>query len=309
MPALQPPSMQIGALPPGAGPTAPTGPALAQAYQYTPPKTVQAVGNFSTGAAQPTTFSVTIAGTTAGNMLVAFIGGMAQGGAQNQPTPTGFSTLAGTSGAIAGTTIAGAWAFLPNCGAGITTVSWPTLTNFSSCCAIVWELSGISTAPVFLASGAAANANAQNLANFSVVPIATNMIGLGVSICTSANTPQSGGTPFNIPFESWGGSGVGTLTSTNSQGGVQNTSMAGFNIRSGAITQSTAYGWTGVSNVSGALVSLGILLASLASQQNILSPGAALVVDSGGGAYGVGETGRAGFALGGTKPGGAGGGQ
>ena len=304
MPALQPPSMQIGGLPNGAASVSPLppGPPLGEPWQYAAPRIVQQVVAVSTGAVQPASFTATIAATGAGNLLLAFFGGLAQGGAQNTAVPTGWQAVA-NSGLAVGTSIAGKWAFLPACAAGITSVVWSALTNYSSCGAVIYEVAGVSSSPVFLKSGIAGSASSTSQAAFAAyTPNAVNILGFGAVLCTSTATTGSTSTP-----PTW--NGVGQQTSTNTQVSAVNTNINGFSFSGPAPTIVAGWQFVGTASIAAALISQAVILLSLASMQQAAAPSRAFVADVGGGAYGVGDTGSPGWSLGGTKPGGAGSGQ
>lgn len=304
MPALQPPSMQIGALPPGAGPLPPSGPALAQAYQYTPPRVVQIVASATTGAAQPTSAVVNIAASQAGSLLVALIGGMAQGGTQNIPTPTNFTALPNTQGQ-ASNTLACCIAVLANNVGGITSVTWPTLTNWSSAIMGVIEIANAGSAPNTVISAQSLSLSATTHGAFSnpyspllgVLAFVGLLFGNSAAVISNASTPTGAG--------QWIASAV--QTSTNTQVSAVNTS--------GQVEYllETAAGLVGIQPTVGASIATSIGVAgagftTLATTSAGQSSDHGVMVDNGTTA-GMGGMGNDGWSLGGTKPGGAGGGQ
>lgn len=301
MPALQPPDMQIGGLPPGYGPLPPSGPPLAQAYQYAAPRLIQSVFGFTTGAAQPTSASLTIAASGAGNLLVALIGGMAQGGTQNIPVATGFTNVNGTQGNSVGT-IACNICLLANNAGGITTVTWPTLTNWSSAVMGVFEFSGVSTAPSIAVAGQSLSTSATSQGAFAAnTPALGSLIFVGILFCNSTQVAGNNSKPVGA----WTGSAV--QTSTNSQASVVNTSgIIEFLIETAAGLQGIQPAVSvGVATACGAA---GAGIATLASSSAGDASDHGIMVDNGTTA-GFGGAGNSGWSLGGTKPGGAGGGQ
>jgi hypothetical protein len=232
---------------------------------------------------------------------VTFIGGMAQGGTQNIPTPTGFTAIPNTQGGVSGV-IACSAAFLVNNVGGITTVTWPTLTNWSSAVMVVYEVSNLGTgfSPLIAGQSLATSAASQN-AFAPQTPGLGSLVVLGLIFSNSAQAIGNNSKPIGA-F-----SGTAIQTSTNSQASVVNTSGQGTSVvvRAQGLTGIQPSGSVAVATAVGAV---GVILTSLATTSSGQSADHAQQVENGG-VYAFGGAGSNGWSLGGTKPGGAGGGQ
>lgn len=291
MPALQPPSMQIGALPPGAGPLPPTGPALQPGFlTTTPPTLVQQVSGASTAAA-PANFSVNIAASQAGSTLVALVAITATG-AVSITGPANFTPVAAGDSAARG--LGGRLYVLQNNPGGITSVGVTGVANVNSIAIAVYELANIGAALITQGNGAYQTFNnGSSTPSLSASPFAGAMywVGCEAGISTGAFTNQ-------------GSSFLAAGAVATSTTGATNLAIRPFAGLATAQANSVKVGGTDTAN-GGCLL---LPLLTFESGQLALSASRALVVDGGGG-YAVGDAGSPGWSLGGTKPGGAGNGQ
>lgn len=220
MPALNPPSMQIGALPMGASTltTQPAGPSLGYGFNDAPAQLVQQVAGASSSAA-PATF--TLAGITAtkvGTCLVALVS-VAQSGAASVSTPSGWTVVAGASGSNAGNTL-GARAFLyPANPGGITSVVFSTLSGVNGIAVWLGEFSS-----VFAADPAYANATYSNGSTAPAATAYTPIVGPVLLVGCESDVTGQAYTPANT--------GVGTAwvagTTATSTTGATNTILRPF---------------------------------------------------------------------------------
>lgn len=167
MPALQPPSMQIAALPTGASTVTPLppGPALQYGFNDAQPSLVQQVAGASSAAA-PATFTLAgITATKAGSFLVCCVAA-ALSGAPTISTPSGWTPVAGASGTSAGNTIAGRLFVYPNNPGGITSVAIATLAGVNGIACWFGEFTNVQAVDPLYAGAAAAT-------NGSTAPSAT----------------------------------------------------------------------------------------------------------------------------------------
>lgn len=292
MPALLPLSMQIGALPPGYGPLPPVGPALQPGFKTsTPPTLVQQVSSASSSAA-PATFAATIAATQAGSTLVALVS-ITPTGAVSITGPANFTQVA--AGDNAGRGMGGRLYILQGVAAGVTSVGVTGLANVNSVAIAVYELANVGAGIILQGNGSYQTFNnGASTPALAATPFASSMFWVG---CEAG---IAGGT-FNA-----------TLTSSFLTAGAVATSTVGA-------TNLTIRPFGGLATAQAASVSVGgtdsnnggcLLVGLLTFESGVIALAAsrALVADGGAG-YGVGDTGSPGWSLGGTKPGGAGGGQ
>src|SRR5260221_11897582 len=153
MPALEPPSMQIGALPPGYSPLPPAGPALAYGFNLALPVVVQQV-SLATTTLGPTGLVVTIAGSAVGTMLIALVA-YAEAGAVTIPTPAGYTLIAGTVGNSGGNTIGGRVFIQPGNPGGVTTFTLASTINTNAIACAVYEVSNLVSPDGGYSTGAA----------------------------------------------------------------------------------------------------------------------------------------------------------
>ena len=294
MPALQPPSMQIAALPNGASTVTPLppGPALAYGFVEQGPRLIQQVAGASSAAA-PATFTLSaIPATQAGSFLV-FCVAAALSGAPTISTPAGWTAIAGAAGNSAGNTIAGRLFILPNNPGAITSVVITTLAGVNGIATWFGEFANVQASdPVYGSSG-----GAQSFSNSSA---AVNL---------TAYTPTAGplllvGLETDVTGQAYTAANIGanwvagtTATSTN---GATNAIIRPFFV---VTNPELGIQYQLAGTLAGAIANGGSLISLLASTSGPLLqpqpqgyPGAPAVM----GAWG---------ALGGTKPGGAGSGQ
>jgi hypothetical protein len=293
MPALEPPGMQIGALPPGFGPLPPAGPALAYGFNLALPAIVQQV-TAATTTLGPTGITVNIAATQAGTMIVALVA-YAEGGAVTVPTPAGYTLVAGTVGTSPGNTVGGRVFIQPANPGGLTTFVLSSTVNTNAIAVAVYEVSNL-VAPDGGYSGGAAPGNqtysnsSTNTTAPSYVPTSGPVILLGFECDVTGQAY----TPANV------GANWVTGTAATSTTGTTNVVIRPFSV----ITTPelvTTYRLAG--SLAGAIAMGGSLVSVLANTSGPLTqpgpqafPAAAAAIAAWG-------------ALGGTKPGGAGGGQ
>lgn len=290
MPALQPPSMQIGALPTGYGPSAPAGPALAYGAVANGPALVQQKAGNSTAAA-PAAFTLSaIPATTAGTFLVMGIA-YAQSGAATVSTPAGWTVLASASSA--GNTIGGRILYQANNPGGITSVALSALTGINGIAVWFAEFSNVfAVDAVYGSSGGAAAYN-----NSSTAPAATAYsASAGPLLLVGFETDVTGQayTAANV------GAGWVTGTTATSTLGATNAIIRPFFVFTSPI-ETLTYQLAGT--LAGAIANGTSLVSLICSTTGPLTqpqPQAWPAAPAVAGAWG---------ALGGTKPGGAGSGQ
>lgn len=131
MPALPPPSMQIGGPEYGNIPAAFPGPeafgGLQPGIAYTPATLIQQVSTATT-VATPANLTVNVASTGVGNTLVALVAVAATGSSPGFSAPAGWIVQGGTLGNNAGNTLAGRFFVFPNNPGAITSVQF-NITN------------------------------------------------------------------------------------------------------------------------------------------------------------------------------------
>lgn len=290
MPALNPPGMQIGALPPGFGPLPPAGPPLAYGQNVAPPKLVQQVSG-ATSAAAPATASVTIAATQAGSMLVALVS-YAQSGAPTVPTPAGYTAVA--VGGNPGNTLGGRIYYQANVASGITSFALAGLAGINGVAIAVYEFQNVYVAD----NGYGGGQGNQGFSNASTTPNVQNYpspaAGPVVLIGFECDVTGQAYTPANV--------GVGWTpgTTATSTAGATNTIIRPFSVVTSPV-ETLTYQLAGT--LAGSIASGACLLSLICATSGPLNqpqpqafPGAVAAVAGWG-------------ALGGTKPGGAGGGQ
>lgn len=295
MPALPPPSLQIGALAPGFSPMPPAGPVRTPQQTPAAPVIVQSAGAHTTSSG-PTNITQTITATQQGTFLVWAVAVNASAGAALGGTPAGW-TLTSVSSAVA--TLAFAVYIYPNNPGGLTSVTFSSNATATTggIAAWFWELDNCpaTAAVVRFAAGTSTSPASGNLN-----PVLDSMLMLGATAWVL---------------------GTATFTSTSTGGyawtvNAQQSSTAGTTnaaVQTGSNTvpfgtpANAAY--QGTLSASAVWVAAAIGIASSASGGPVaLAPSRAFVVDGGAG-YAVGDAGNAGWSLGGTKPGGAGSGQ
>lgn len=193
MPALQPPSMQIGALPPGWSPLPSTGPSPTAGFAMGTAPLLQQVAAATT-VATPASLTVTIAATTAGSTLLAGVAVAATGSAPVITPPANWVAMGGSTGANAANTMGAGLYFLPgafNAG-GITTAVF-NVTNANGIVAWVAEFGGPWLPSPYPASNTAANYTAGVFAGGALAATNSSAAPTG----TSTN-PQAG------PVMLWG---------------------------------------------------------------------------------------------------------
>lgn len=290
MPALPPPSMQIGALPPGAGPLPPTGPALQPGFAITPASLVQQVA-LASSAAAPATFTLPgIAATQPGTFLVVCVAA-ALSGAGSVNNPSGAWSAAPNTGGGSGNAILGKIFVLPNNAGGITSVVFPTLTAVNGIAVWFGEFAGVTGIDTVYANagGMQSYGNSTGQASTSYAPAVGPLLLVGFE----ANITGQSYTPNNV------GPGWVAGTSVTSTLGATNVVIRpSFVITTPEVSQTYQIAGTlagslvnGVSQISALTATSG----PLQQPQPFGFPG--------------GASGAAWGALGGTKPGGAGNGQ
>lgn len=290
MPALPPPSMQIGALPPGFGPGAPSGPALGPGFVTTGPSLIQQVAGASSAAA-PATF--TLAGITAtqpGSFLVC-CAAAALSGAGSIANPTGaWAGVASASGG-SGNAILGKMYILPNNGGGITSVVFSTLTAVNGIAVWFGEFANVlATDAVYGTSGAMQSyANSTGQTSTSYTPAAGPLLLVGFETDLTGQTYTPG-----LVGKNW----VTGTPATSTLGATNVVIRPFFVFTNPELLQ--AYQIAGT--LAGALVNGVSQLSLLTSTSGPLQQPQPF-------GFPGGASGAAWGALGGTKPGGAGGGN
>lgn len=294
MPALPPPSMQIGGLPNGAASVSPlpAGPALAYGFVENGPALVQQKAGASSAAA-PANFTLSaIPATTAGSFLV-FMMAAATSGAATINTPAGgwVRVSGGTGGA--GNTVAGAIWVLPNNPGGITSVALTGLVAVNGIATWFGEFANVQAIdPVYNAAGGAATYSAG-----STTPA-------GVSYAGAANGPLLlVGFEMDVTGQAYTAANVGPnwvagTTATSTLGATNCIIRPFFVVTNPLIAQTYQLAGTLAGSIANG-VSLASLLAATGGPLTQPQPYGFLGAAPGG-AWG---------ALGGTKPGGAGSGQ
>ncbi len=290
MPALPPPSMQIGALPPGAGALPPSGPPLAPGFVLTGPSLVQQVAGASSAAA-PATFTLAgIAATQPGSFLVC-CAAAALSGAGAVANPTG--SWAGTNAAgAAGTAILGKIYILPNNPGGITSVVFSTLTAVNGFAVWFGEFANVQaldtiygTAGGMQSYTTSSTGQSSNSYTPAVGPLL--LVGFEADLTGQPYTP-------NLVGKNWV-----TGTSVTSTLGATNVVIRPFFVvTTPEVVQTYQIAGT-----------LGGLLANGVSQISLLTSTSGPLQQPQPFGFPGGASGAAWGALGGTKPGGAGGGN
>jgi hypothetical protein len=290
MPALLPPSMQIGANPPGYSAMPSTGPIRTPMANPALPVTIQSAG-FSTSVSGPTNISQTVTATKTGTYLVWGVAVNASAGAALGGTPAGWTLL--TSQTVA--TLAAALYIFPGNPGALTSVTFSSNATATTggIASWFWELDNVF---FVTAKGVSANGNSTSPASGSVTP-ANNlnmMLGMVAWVLGAAT--------LSAPTGGW----TTTNAQTSSTVGTTNAAIETF-------SQIGAFGPPGAASL-GATLSAGsvwvdgvLVVPSTASGNFSLDPAMAAVnarIDGGAGYASGGAWGP----LGGTKPGGAGGG-
>ena len=298
MPALPPPSMQIGALPNGASTVSPlpAGPSLQYGFNEQQPVLVQQVAGASSSAA-PAAFTLSgITATKAGSFLV-FLVAAALSGAPTISTPTGWTPVAGASGLSGGNTLAGRLFVLPSAAAGITSVVISTLAGVNGIATWFGEFQNVfAVDPVYNSAG---GNGAQNFTASGSTPSGVTYTApvQGPLLLVGFETDLTGQayTPANV------GANWVTGTPATSTIGATNTIIRPFFTVTNPLILQGNYLLAGT--LAGALANGASLVSLLtATTGGLLSYPGPFGFPGGGG-------GQAWGALGGTKPGGAGGGQ
>jgi hypothetical protein len=279
MPALQPPSMQIGALPSGASSVTPLppGPALAYGFNEGLPSLVQQKAGNSTAAA-PATFTLSaIPATTAGTFLVCCMS-IAESAAATVSTPTNWTAVAGASAGNAGNTLGGRVFVYPNNPGGITSVVFSTITGANGVAVWFGEFANAQALDAVYAAATFVNTSTTPSAT-AYVPAAgpVLLVGFECDVTGQAYTPANVGAnwvagttatstlgatntiirPFYVvtdPTSNLTYQLAGTLAGTLANGASL---ISVLLATSGPLTQPQPQGWAGAPAVAGAWGALG----------------------------------------------------
>lgn len=293
MPALPPPSMVIGAPMPGMAAGAVVGSPVTNPNAMPAAATIIQQSGTSTAVSGPTNISQTVTATKVGTTLVWAVAVSASAASALGGTPTGWTLI--TSQSVA--TMSFALYALPNNPGAITTVTFSsnaTATN-GGIAAWFWE---ISTPLAVLQSGSA-NANSVNLAAGSITPTRENLICLGAGAWVlGAATSSDASTPAST-------------FALNAQQSSTNGATNNAALRTASVLNTpagTAFNYA-LTLTAGSVWCAGeLFVPSLASGQIVQDAAHARPMDQGAG-YSSAALGTQGWSVGGSKPGGNGGGQ
>lgn len=298
MPALPPPSMQIGAPQPGYAPYAVTGPmpgmnATPGAY----PQFYQSAGATTT-ISGPTNISQTVTATRQNTLLVWAVAVNASAAAALGGTPTGWTLATST---ITATLALGLYVMLAaNNPGGIASVTFSSNATATTggIASWFWE---VPSAPFAIPSGGAHSTNG-----------ATSGTTSGSAVAPTEMTLVLGATAWVLGASTWtvtqGGSGWVVNAQQSSTNGTTNAALQTGQNYSGLAIPPTTIPFGGTLSVAAQWCGANIMVPVMISGQLLEASSRAIVIDNGN-AYGCGDTGMQGFALGATKPGGAGSGQ
>ncbi len=290
MPALPPPSMQIGALPPGAGALPPSGPPLAPGFVLTGPALVQQVAGASSAAA-PATFTLAgIAATQPGSFLVCCVAAaLSAAGSISNPTG-GWAAANNTSGGSANA-ILGKIFILPNNAGGITSVVFSTLTAVNGFAAWFGEFANVQTTDtVYGTAGGTQNygsSTGQGSTSYTPAVGPLLLVGFEADLTGQTYTP-------NLVGKNWV-----TGTSVTSTLGATNIVIRPFFV----VTNPEVLQTYQIAGTLGGVIINGV------SQVSLLTSTSGPLQQPQPFGFPGGASGAAWGALGGTKPGGAGGGN
>ena len=293
MPALPPPSMQIGALPPGYSMLPPNGPVRQLNQTPALPVIVQSAGA-NTTASGPTNITQTVTATQVGTYLVWVVAVNASAGAALGGTPTGWTLAASRSSA---TLAVGVYVQPANPGA-LTSVTFSSAATATTggIASWFWE---VDNCPFSTFSATSAVGSSTAPASGSVTPLPSGLM-LGM-VAWVLGTATFTNTSTNSP--PWV-----TNAQQSSTGGTTNAAVR-TGQTSDAFNSVAPNTWQGTLSASAQWVAAIVIVPSSASSGVALeAPSHAWVIDGGAG-YSVGDAGSAGWSLGSTKPGAAGGGQ
>lgn len=295
MPALPPPSMQIGALAPGFSPFPPTGP-VRQTGQNPALATLLQNAGANTSASGPTNISQTVTATQVGTYLVWAVAVSASAASALGGTPTGWTLAASKSVA---TLSLGVYVF-PNNPGGITAVTFSSNATATAggIASWFWE---VDNAPFATQTNASANATSTALASGALTPVADSALILGAGAWVLGTATLTDTSTNNLPWS--------INAQKSSTGGATNNAALRTSSTSGAFGAPAAAQFQGTLSASSVWAAVILAIPSSGGGGPVNeAPSHAFVIDSGGG-YAVGDAGSAGWSLGGTKPGGAGSGQ
>lgn len=292
MPALPPPDMQIGALPPGYGPLPPTGPGLGQGFNLGLPTLVQQVAGASSSAA-PASFTLSgITSTRIGTFLVVCVA-LAESAAPAITTPANWTIVTGANVGNAGNTLGGRIYVYPNNPGAITSVAFTTLTNVNGIAVWFGEFSNVYT--VDNAYGTPGSGTFSNSATAVSAPSYTPAIGPVLLAGMEADITGQVYTPANV-----GTTWVAGTTATSTLGATNTIIRPFFTVATPTIN--TTFQLAG--SLAGALASGASLVSLIPGTAGPLTQyapeGLATAYAANAWAWGP---------LGSTKPGGAGSGQ
>lgn len=293
MPALPPPSMQIGALAPGFSPLPPAGPMRTPNQNPAVASVIQSAGA-STSASGPTNITQTVTATQPGTFLVWAVAVNASAGAALGGTPAGWTLL---NSRVVATLALGLYVYQSNPGSltSITFSSSATATT-GGIASWFWEIdncpwpakgsitaTGSSTAP---ASGSVAT-----LPSGIMLGVVAWVLGTATFSNTATNSPP------------WVTNAQQSSTAGTTNAAIQ---TAQATDAWAELAPNDIHGTLSASAVWDAAIV--IIPSSGGGTPVSLASSRAYVIDGGAG-YSVGDAGNAGWSLGGTKPGGAGSGQ
>lgn len=292
MPALLPPSMQIGALPPGYMALPSVGPIRTPMATPAMPTFIQSAGT-STSSSGPANITQTVTSTKVGSYLVWAVAVSASAAAALGGTPTGWTLLTSQTQATLATAI---YVFPGNPGA-ITTVTFSSSATATAggIAAWFWEIDNVF---FVTAKGTSANGSSTSPASGSVTPANDVNLELGVVSwvlgAASLSAPTGGWTTTNAQQSSTAGATNNAALQTFSQTAPFGTATS---VAMGATLSGSSVWEAGV-----------LAVPSTASGSFGTDPGGQaggnFRIDQGAGYAAGGVWGP----LGGTKPGGAGGG-
>lgn len=214
MPALQPPSMQIGALPPGFGPLPSTGPNPVVGSSFGTAPIVQQVAGASTTAA-PASFSLTIAGTQVNSTLIAGVAVAGNGTASVITMPANWQALAGSVAENAANTLAVGLYFLPGqFDPGSVTSVLATVTNANGIAVWVAEFSGNWLPSPYPVSNSAGNYSAGVFAGGSAGVTNSSAAPTGVTIQPQASPVMLWGIEADVTGQAWTAANLGGVWNT-----------------------------------------------------------------------------------------------
>lgn len=294
MPALPPPSMQIGALAPGFSPLPPAGPVRGMQQMPALPVLTQSAGANTTSSG-PTNITQNVTSTRSGTFLVWAVAVNASSGAALGGVPAGWTLLASR---VVGTLALGIYVYQANPG-GITSVTFSSGATATSggIASWFWE---VDNAPFAAGASGTATGGTTSVSSGAVTPGADSSLVLGIAAWVA------GAVTFSDT--SSGGTGWATNAQQTSTGGTTN---AAIQTASTTVPFGNPAALTFQGTLSGAVVWDAAIVAIPSSGGGspvALAPSRAHVVDGGAG-YATGDAGSGGWSLGGTKPGGAGSGQ